>query len=393
MSDCKLEVLKDQSGVKGTTLFTVAVDPHDKTGGDCIRPTVIYLPKKTVKPPVNVILWLHGFYVKDFSKNIFGDDETGHSNKLREGVDNSGEDVVLIAPWCGYKYKGGGTLDLFDLAKDPSGVQTYLKKMLGLIAQQPGMSTAALDIQSVERFVLACHSGGGTLMRKITGVLGPDLGPKLKECWGFDCMYESGQTYACWADALPSQLKSSTSFYFYLANGTLEYVDKAGNVHEVWPYFLELWRFAYGTPDQPEKQRMPNVFMAPALDDPKLEAIPDQDVFQSFEAISLKQRRLKSDSEAKKQPQAPLSPYEEFRLKLDLAINIPKPKQMQDWGDQVRKRLKSHYGCVQDLMAPRIKGLFRTSNPTSGANIIAQIHHDRCVQEEKGKRSGKGGRK
>jgi hypothetical protein len=192
-------------------------------------------------------------------------------------------------------------------------------------------------------------------------------------------------------------LKSNTCFYFYLANGTLDYTDQDGNLHKIWPYFLELWRFAYGTPDKPEKQRMPNVFMAPALNDPKLETIPDQDVFQSYEAISLKQRQLKSEADAKKQPQAPLSPYEDLRLKLDLAINEPKPKQMLDWGDQVRKRLKSHYGCVQDLFAPRIKGLFRKSNPASGTNFIAQLHQDRCVREEKGKKagggSGKGGGK
>jgi hypothetical protein len=243
------------------------------------------------------------------------------------------------------------------------------------------MSTAALDVKSVERFVLACHSGGGTLMRRITDVLGPDLGPKLKECWGFDCIYESGHEYACWADALPSQLKSSTSFFFYLANGTLEVTDKKGVVHDIWPYFLQFWRFAYGTPDKPETQRMQNVFLAPALDKPqKLDTLSDVDVFQSFEAISVKQ---KSISTSKQHPAAQLSPYELFRLKLDLAINEPLPKGMTNWGDQVRHLLKSHYGSVQDLLTPRIKGLFRSTNPASGANIIAQIHHDRCLAEEK----------
>jgi hypothetical protein len=382
MSVCKLKDLNDKT-VKGTTLITVTDDPKD-AAGDCIRPTIIYLPKKTVKPPLNVILWMHGFYVKDYSTNLFGKDETGHTNKLRESVDNSGEDVILIAPWCGYKYAGGGSLGLGDLASGQSNVQKYLDKILGLIAQQPGVGTAALDSKSVDRFVLACHSGGGTLMRQITGVLGPDLGKKLKECWGFDCMYESGHEYACWADSIPSLLGSDTSFYFYLANGTLEVQDKKGVVHEVWPYFLEFWRFAYGTPDKPETQRMQNVFLAPALDNPqKLETLSDDVVFQSSEAISEKQRKLKASSGDQQQPQAPLLPYEEFRLKLDLAINEPKPKQVTNWGDQVRNRLKSHYGWVQDLLAPRIKGMFRKTKPASGANIIAQIHRDRCVEEIK----------
>jgi hypothetical protein len=55
---------------------------------------------------VSVILWLHGYYVKDFSTNIFGPDDASGNNMLRESVDRAGEDVVLIAPWCGWKYKG-----------------------------------------------------------------------------------------------------------------------------------------------------------------------------------------------------------------------------------------------------------------------------------------------
>ena len=311
MSDCKLVALPDDPAFRGTTLVT---------DGDCVRPTIVYLPKKTVKPPLNVILWLHGWYVKDYRKNIFGPDTASGNNQLRESVDNSGQDVVLIAPWCNYQDAKSGSLGLGDLAKGQSGVQNYLDKILGLLPQQQqsGTSATALKSSDVERFVLACHSGGGTLMREITRVLGPDLGPKLTECWGFDCMYESGNEYACWADSLPSLLGSETSFYFYLAHGTLE-----GDRGPVWPNFVDFWRFAYGTPDIPEKQRMQNVFLAPALDLPqRLETIDDDIVFQSSRAISDKE--------------APLLPYEEFRLKLDRAINVPKPKDVADWGDQVQ---------------------------------------------------------
>ena len=56
---------------------------------------------------------------------------------------------------------------------------------------------------------------------------------------------------------------------------------------------------------------------------------------------------------------------------------------MGDWGDQVRSKVKSHYGSVQDLLAPRITGLFSKTKPASGTNIIAQIHSDRCKAEEK----------
>ena len=97
MSTCKLIDINDKS-FNGTTFITVTDNPKEDqrtAAGDCVRPTIIYLPKKTVKPPVNVILWLHGFFVTDFRKNIFGpDDGPSHgNNKLRESVDNSGKDV------------------------------------------------------------------------------------------------------------------------------------------------------------------------------------------------------------------------------------------------------------------------------------------------------------
>src|SRR5207249_3403647 len=135
----------------------------------------------------------------------------------------------------------------------------------------------------------------------------------------------------------------------------------------------------------PEKQRMANVFLAPALNDPqKMETMSDSDIFQSYEAIAEKQRKIKANAADPKQPkQPPLSPYEDFRLKLDPALNVPKARGVDDWGDQVRKKVKSHYASVQDLFAPRIKGLFSKTKPASGTNIIAQIHSDRCKAEEK----------
>ena len=62
MSVCKLKDLNDTS-VKGTTLITVTDNPRDPAG-DCVRPTIIYLPNKTVKPPLNVILWLLAWFPK-----------------------------------------------------------------------------------------------------------------------------------------------------------------------------------------------------------------------------------------------------------------------------------------------------------------------------------------
>ena len=61
---------------------------------------------------------------------------------------------------------------------------------------------------------------------------------------------------------------------------------------------------------------------------------------------------------------------------------------MDSWGDQVSGKLKKHYDSVADLFQTHIDGLIsRKTNPASGANIIAQIHSDRCLkrEEDKGK--------
>src|SRR5205085_703842 len=147
--------------------------------------------------------------------------------------------------------------------------------------------------------------GGGNKMRELTDGLGDVLGPKLRECWGFDCVYASGHEYGCWADTLPSALKTGVYFYFYSAAGTGKY----------WGLFRDFWKFAYGTPSNPEKQRMNNVFLSVALQTPALESLTDIQVFQSYEAIDQKQ-----------QQGTLLTDYEKLRLELDPTLDGFDPK-------------------------------------------------------------------
>jgi hypothetical protein len=63
MSNCKLT--EQPTKFKGKTRFTA---------GDCIQPTAVYVSEKHDNTTWNVILWFHGFHVKDFKTNIFGDD-------------------------------------------------------------------------------------------------------------------------------------------------------------------------------------------------------------------------------------------------------------------------------------------------------------------------------
>ncbi len=319
MSNCKLTEQKSTK-FKGKTLFT--------DGPDCIQSTAVYVSEKHDKTETsawNVILWFHGWHVKDFKKNIFGDDTKGGNNKLRESVDAAGQDVVVIVPWLGFKSKVDGKIvdngyGLGNLGKKGTSVKDYLDQVLGLISH-------GMDSTKIEKLVLACHSGSDGLMRAATSQLGEDLKKnRLKECWGFDCINSEGQIFGTWADGLPW-----VSFYFYVALGSIDY----GN-------FPSHLIYAYGTPQKPRKPPMAKVFLAPAVNGPDLINVPDDQVIESFDAIQKKQ-------------QAALSAYEKLRLELDPLLDSKKG----DWETEVKKHhLKQHYEVVQDLLKPRIERLF-----------------------------------
>ncbi len=54
---------------------------------------------------------------------------------------------------------------------------------------------------------------------------------------------------------------------------------------------------AYGTPANPKKPPMGKVFLAPAVNDPPLQSVPDDQVGEPFDAIQKKQAAARSDYE------------------------------------------------------------------------------------------------
>jgi hypothetical protein len=118
MCACKLvEESPQNTSLKGTTLFT--------KGDDCITPTAVYLSKANDRKSVsNVIMFFHGWHVAKIEKNVFGPDTDGGENKLREGVDAAGRDVVLIVPFLGQQEKGSGSIGLGSLKS--KGIKAYL---------------------------------------------------------------------------------------------------------------------------------------------------------------------------------------------------------------------------------------------------------------------------
>lgn len=164
----------------GVTLFTKRTAPG-------IKPTALYLPPKhlTAATKFDVVIWLHGFYVRNH-EFLFHNDPA----RLREQVRDSGKDVVLIAPFLGYEYAVGdsfaGNYSVKDLAT-PKWGQRYLDEVLGALANFLGPSTSLPQLQ-VGKLIIACHSGGGGAMRNLVGTLGK-YQANLSACWGFDCLY------------------------------------------------------------------------------------------------------------------------------------------------------------------------------------------------------------
>ena len=173
---CELEE-QDVGIFPGRTLFTKRATP-------CMKPTAIYLPPKRAGSDnsVDVVIWLHGFYVPDHVLLFRGDPA-----RIREQVRDSGKDVAVIAPWLGHEYSVGGKFvgnyNVKDLAS-PKWGERYLNQILAAISDPP------LEIGNL---FLACHSGGGNAMRNLVGTLGKyEL--NLTACWGFDCLYGANAT-------------------------------------------------------------------------------------------------------------------------------------------------------------------------------------------------------
>ena len=180
MVACELEQ-KDVNAFPGVTLFTKRQAPG-------MKPTAVYLPPKhpTAATKFDVVIWLHGFYVKNH-EFLFHNDPA----RLREQVRDSGKDVVLIAPFLGYEYAVGdtfaGNYSVSDLATANWG-ERYLEEILGALARFLGLSSTSIPQLQIGKLIIACHSGGGNGMRNLVGSLGKYQG-KLTACWGFDCLY------------------------------------------------------------------------------------------------------------------------------------------------------------------------------------------------------------
>lgn len=153
----------------------------------CIKPTAIYFPPKhaLASSTLDVVVWLHGYYVKDH-RFLFNGDPA----RVRDQVRDGNKDIILIAPFLGFEHakSGGGHAGDFsvnDLATAKWG-ERYLDEILAGITAL--LSPDAKTPYQLRKLIIACHSGGGGGMRNLVGSLGK-YQSSLAACWGFDCLY------------------------------------------------------------------------------------------------------------------------------------------------------------------------------------------------------------
>ncbi len=191
----------------GSTLF---VDIPLGSEGRARPMTGIFIPENYhVQPSVDIILYLHGFKTDRKRKTI----DDPHPQQLpdpgtsidwywhqplrafREGVNDSRKNVILVAPTLG-QFSASGALT------KTGGFDRYIDRVMSALTTYGpyiGQSPAVGNI------ILACHSGAGYPMR-LLALSNQRYTSLIRECWGFDCMYNGGDgiAWADWANSNPN---------------------------------------------------------------------------------------------------------------------------------------------------------------------------------------------
>jgi peptidoglycan hydrolase-like protein with peptidoglycan-binding domain len=206
-----------------------------RLGGEgAARPmTGIFIPQE-YKPQsqVDLIIYLHG--IKGDIRQGYPPPSMsidGYWNKrrfpyfpLREALNQSTKNGILVAPTLGVSAGHTGWLT------QSGGFDRYITQVLAALAAS---GTFKGTTPSVRHIILACHSGGGLPMRTLA-LSGGRYAQNIKECWGFDCTYFTGDDtlWANWARSRPD----AKLFIYYIAGTRTQILAlklKAKNVSNV----------------------------------------------------------------------------------------------------------------------------------------------------------------
>jgi hypothetical protein len=196
------KLIKQEAIPTGTTLY-VEIDLQivDKLKITAPPTTGIFIPDKFVTgAAADLIVYLHGFKAEAIQRQ--GIDQYWNSQRfpygaLREGVNASARNVILVAPTLGSRAETGRLIA-------PGELDAYIDQVLAALhAYGPHRQRGSAP--ALGNLILACHSGGGLPMRQLAGGRSRALA-QIRECWGFDCTYNRGDDifWAGWAQARPN---------------------------------------------------------------------------------------------------------------------------------------------------------------------------------------------
>ena len=205
-------LLKREPSPPTSTLY-VEIDLRitDSFGKRVAPMTGIFIPAHfSPQASVDLILYLHGFKTRppDLTIDGYWNRQQSAHWPLREGVNDSQRNVILVAPTLGPRSQTGRLTQA-------GGLDAYLDQVLSALTAYGPHRTKP----RVANIILACHSGGGYPMRRLA--TGNDrYATLIRECWGFDCTYNTGDDtlWAQWARSHPQ----SRLYIYYLANTRTE---------------------------------------------------------------------------------------------------------------------------------------------------------------------------
>lgn len=161
--------------------------------------TAVYFPA-SFQPAdtIDCIVWLQGHRPDDAALSIdrYLSGKWIPYFKFREELNATGRPFVLIAPTLGPKSEAGSLTS-------PGGFDKWLNRVLSSLGASGPLAGRT---PKIGKLVLACHSGGGAPMRSAARNT-VQFAAALRECWGFDCLYNSPDPteWRDWARSNPAK--------------------------------------------------------------------------------------------------------------------------------------------------------------------------------------------
>jgi hypothetical protein len=150
--------------------------------------TGIFIPQNyRIPSQIDLILYLQGHHKGgNFPTTLSIDQYWGSPKKypfwrLREGINGSGKNVILVAPTLGPGSETGWLTGV-------GGLDQYLNQVRAALIAYYDRFKQLSDPPYIGDIILACHSGGGRRMQQIVETP-QTYTNNIRQCWGFDCLY------------------------------------------------------------------------------------------------------------------------------------------------------------------------------------------------------------